>query len=96
MLSGGPLHPQMADCTHLDTVVITELPEEVAGCEACLEAGGEWCHLRICLQCGNIGCCDSSVMRHATGHFRETTHPVMQSAEPLEDWRWCFVHHVTA
>ena len=60
-------------------------------CRRCLEEDLEWVALRECLECGNIGCCDSSVMRHATGHFRETTHPVMQSAEPDESWRWCFV-----
>ena len=52
--------------------------------------------LRQCLDCGNIGCCDSSVGQHATAHFHETTHPVMESAEPGEDWRWCYVHHATA
>ena len=52
--------------------------------------------LRQCLVCGNVACCDSSPNKHATAHFHETTHPVMQSAEPGEDWRWCYVHHQTA
>ena len=52
--------------------------------------------LRQCLECGNVACCDSSPGQHATAHFHETTHPVMESAEPGEDWRWCYVHHLTA
>ncbi|MEI5676042.1 MULTISPECIES: Na+/H+ antiporter [unclassified Nocardioides] len=65
-------------------------------CQDCLDEGLEWVALRQCLECGNVGCCDSSVGQHATRHFHETTHPVMQSAEPGEDWRWCYVHHLTA
>ena len=65
-------------------------------CRACLDAGTQWVSLRRCLQCGNVACCDSSTLQHATEHFHETQHPVMQSAEPGEDWRWCFVHHATA
>ena len=57
--------------------------------------GIAWVALRQCLVCGDVGCCDSSPERHATAHFHETTHPVMESAEPGEDWRWCFVHHTT-
>ncbi|GAW48861.1 MULTISPECIES: Na+/H+ antiporter [unclassified Nocardioides] len=65
-------------------------------CQACLDDGTQWVALRRCLACGNIACCDSSPKQHATAHFHETTHPVMQSAEPDEDWRWCYVHHLTA
>jgi CPA1 family monovalent cation:H+ antiporter len=65
-------------------------------CPECLEEGTRWVALRQCLTCGHIGCCDSSPGQHATRHFHETTHPVMQSAEPEEHWRWCFVHHLTA
>ncbi len=65
-------------------------------CEACVEAGTQWVALRRCLECGNVACCDSSPLQHATVHFHETTHAVMQSAEPGEDWRWCYVHHLTA
>ncbi len=64
-------------------------------CEECLAAGLVWVALRQCLGCGHVACCDSSPQRHATGHFHETGHRVMQSAEPGEDWRWCFVHHTT-
>jgi CPA1 family monovalent cation:H+ antiporter len=65
-------------------------------CEQCLRDGTSWVALRRCLACGFVGCCDSSPARHATAHFHETGHPVMQSAEPGEDWRWCYVHHLTA
>jgi CPA1 family monovalent cation:H+ antiporter len=86
-----------ASCDHLDARPAQEVDQEPAPvCQQCVDEGYTWVSLRLCLDCGHIGCCDSSVMRHATGHFRESTHPVMQSAEPLEDWRWCFVHHVTA
>jgi uncharacterized UBP type Zn finger protein len=75
---------------------VAELPEEPApttpaGCEECMRDGTRWVHLRECLSCGHIGCCDSSPMRHATAHFHATTHPIMKSFQPGEDWRWCFV-----
>jgi hypothetical protein len=80
----------MATCTHLDSVQLLELPPSVEGCEECLAAGGEWCHLRICLTCGHVGCCDSSPKRHASGHAKESGHPIMRSIQPGEDWSWCF------
>ncbi len=84
----------MAACTHLDTIEITELPDAVDGCEDCLAMGGKWLHLRICLECGHVGCCDDSPNRHATAHFTATSHPVMRSIEPGETWGWCFVDKV--
>jgi uncharacterized UBP type Zn finger protein len=81
----------MASCTHLDSVKITRLPDAVDGCEDCLSTGGRWVHLRICLQCGHVGCCDSSPNRHASGHARSSGHPIIRSLEPGEDWSWCFV-----
>ena len=78
-------------CTHLDTIEITELPEEAAGCEDCLAAGGVWLHLRICLQCGHVGCCDDSPNRHATKHYEATGHPVIEGYDPPEGWGWCYV-----
>jgi uncharacterized UBP type Zn finger protein len=63
------------------------------GCEECLAAGSRWVHLRRCLECGHIGCCDSSPNKHATKHFHATEHPVIQSFEPGENWKWCFVHN---
>jgi CPA2 family monovalent cation:H+ antiporter-2 len=77
-------------CGHLDQVKVTEL-DEVAGCEQCLEAGAAWVHLRQCLTCGKVGCCDNSPHRHATAHFQETGHPLIRSAEPDEDWSWCYL-----
>ncbi|WP_395693207.1 Na+/H+ antiporter [Nocardioides sp.] len=70
--------------------------EPATACQACLDEGTRWVALRRCLECGNVACCDSSPRQHATRHFHETQHPVMQSAEPGEDWRWCYVHHLTA
>jgi uncharacterized UBP type Zn finger protein len=61
------------------------------GCEECLKLGQSWVHLRLCLSCGHVGCCDSSPGRHATRHFREVGHPVMASFEPEERWAWCYV-----
>ena len=61
------------------------------GCEECLKTGGSWVHLRMCLECGHVGCCDSSKNRHARAHFQATQHPLIQSAEKGEDWRWCYI-----
>ena len=84
----------MATCTHLDTIEIRDLPSEVPGCEECLATGGRWVHLRMCQQCGHIGCCDNSPGRHATGHHEQTGHPIIRSAEPGEDWSWCYEDEV--
>jgi uncharacterized UBP type Zn finger protein len=81
-------------CTHLDHVRVTELPESVDGCEECLASGGKWVHLRICLECGHVGCCDDSPGRHASAHAQETSHPIIRSLEPGEAWSWCFVDEV--
>ncbi|MFF2246114.1 UBP-type zinc finger domain-containing protein [Arthrobacter sp. NPDC058130] len=61
------------------------------GCEECLSLGTPWVHLRLCLSCGHVGCCDSSPMRHARAHATES-HPIVRSLEPGEDWRWCYPH----
>ena len=79
----------MAECTHLDQVTITELPEEVEGCEDCLREGIQWLHLRICLECGHVGCCDDSPEQHATRHFQDSGHPIIRSLESGEEWSWC-------
>ena len=81
-------------CTHLDQVTVRELPAEVDGCEDCLRMGGKWLHLRICLSCGHVACCDSSPNRHATAHSRSASHPIVRSLEPGEDWSWCYVDEV--
>lgn len=84
-----PTHGAKAPCTHLDQ--LRPASASGAGCAECLRLGGRWVHLRMCLSCGHVGCCDSSQGKHATQHFQETQHAVMQSAEPGERWRWCYV-----
>ena len=79
-------------CTHLDT--IAEVTPSSEGCEDCLQAGETWLHLRMCMACGHIGCCDSSPNRHASAHARESGHPVISSLEPGEDWFWCYEDQV--
>jgi Zn-finger in ubiquitin-hydrolases and other protein len=83
-----------AMCTHLDDVALSRLPASVPGCEDRLRHGGEWLHLRICLTCGHVGCCDDSPNRHATAHHHATAHPIIRSLEPGEDWSWCYVDEV--
>lgn len=81
----------MSECTHLDHVRVTQLPEAVEGCEDCLASGGLWLHLRICLECGRVGCCDDSPGRHAQAHAHASGHPIIRSLEPGEQWSWCFL-----
>ncbi len=76
-------------CEH--EVDIDPLPPRTRGCEECLKTGTPWVHLRLCLTCGHVGCCDSSPGRHATKHFHHTAHPVVASWEPGERWAWCYV-----
>ncbi len=85
----------MASCEHLETA---GSPPAVTpqGCEECLATGAHWVHLRKCLDCGHIGCCDSSPGRHATAHFRDTGHPVIVSFQPGESWRWCYLDNLMA
>jgi uncharacterized UBP type Zn finger protein len=82
-------------CTHLDQINVTTLPESVPGCQDCLASGGVWLHLRICLSCGHVGCCDDSPKRHATAHADGTGHMLIRSLEPGEDWCWCFADELT-
>src|SRR6516164_6205160 len=81
-------------CTHLDQVRVTQLPEAVDGCEECLRSGDPWLHLRICLECGHVGCCDDSPNRHASAHSGSSSHPIIRSLEPGEVWSWCYVDEV--
>jgi uncharacterized UBP type Zn finger protein len=83
------------NCPHL-TEAEDVAPYQTEGCEECLQMGSPWVHLRRCTSCGHIGCCDSSPNRHATAHYRQTAHPVVQSYEPGEDWRWCYVDEMIA
>ena len=84
-------------CEHLAEACAAPQPAPLtpSGCEECLRDGTSWVHLRLCLTCGHVGCCDSSPQQHGTRHFHETGHPVMRSFEPGEAWRWCFVDELT-
>ena len=80
-------------CAHLDQVRPVH-PLTPNGCEECLKTGGWWVHLRLCLSCGHVGCCDSSPGTHATKHFHGSGHPIVKSLEPGEDWGWCYADQV--
>jgi uncharacterized UBP type Zn finger protein len=85
----------VASCVHLETTPLTPVPDDFEPfCAECVATGGTWIHLRRCLSCQHVGCCNSSPSKHASAHARETGHPVVTSAEPGESWRWCFVHEV--
>jgi hypothetical protein len=81
-----------SECEHLDH--IHKVAPSTQGCRECLAAGGRWVHLRVCLECGHVGCCDSSPGKHASGHYRSVGHPIMRSLEPGETWGWCHVDEV--
>lgn len=81
-------------CTHLDQIAITEPSKHV--CEDCIKTGDSWVHLRMCLECGHVGCCDSSKNKHATKHFHASKHPLIRSIEPGERWIWCYVDQAVA
>jgi uncharacterized UBP type Zn finger protein len=81
-------------CTHLKEITITKPSKHV--CEDCIKMGDSWVHLRMCLECGKVGCCDSSKNKHATKHFHASSHPLMRSIEPGERWIWCYVDEVAA
>jgi uncharacterized UBP type Zn finger protein len=80
------------DCKHLHDA--RQRQGNTEGCEECLRTGDSWVHLRVCLTCGHVGCCDESKNRHATRHFHTTGHPVIRSDEPGEAWGWCYVDRV--
>lgn len=82
-------HATAARCGHLDQAEDVE-PSTTEGCEDCLREGTRWVHLRECLECGHVGCCDNSPRRHATAHYHASSHPLMRSFEPGEDWAWCY------
>jgi len=81
------------ECTHL--AASEPHPPQGRGCAECLATGGRWVHLRLCIGCGHVGCCDSSPGKHATRHFRAAGHPLMASFEPGERWVWCYVDEAT-
>ena len=82
-----------ATCTHLNQIQITSTKEHV--CEECVKLGDSWVHLRLCLECGHVGCCDSSKNQHATKHFRHSRHPLIRSIEPGEAWVWCYADEMS-
>ncbi|HET7213709.1 MAG TPA: UBP-type zinc finger domain-containing protein [Terriglobia bacterium] len=79
-------------CKHLDQIKIETTDKDV--CEECIKMGDDWVHLRLCLTCGHVGCCDSSKNKHATRHFRSSGHPLVRSIEPGENWVWCYEDRV--
>ncbi len=81
-------------CAHLNQIKIQETNKHV--CEDCVKTGDSWVHLRLCLTCGHVGCCDSSKNKHATKHFHATQHPLIRSNEPGESWVWCYVDEMEA
>ena len=82
--------PEQPDrCAHLDA--IKPVTPSAPGCEDCLSIGMAWVHLRICMTCGHVGCCDDSRNRHARAHHERTGHPVIRSIEPGESWAWCYL-----
>lgn len=76
------------ECTHLDQIM--EVVPGSDGCEECLQTGDSWVHLRLCLSCGHVGCCDASKNKHATKHYMNTGHPIIRSFESGESWLWCY------
>jgi uncharacterized UBP type Zn finger protein len=85
----------MADrCEHFDQIDPHE-PKTPMGCEECLASHSNWVHLRLCLTCGHVGCCDNSPNKHATKHYHETGHPIIRSFEPGETWGYCYADEET-
>ena len=81
-------------CNHLDQITVASTHKHV--CEECVRLGDPWVHLRLCLVCGHVGCCDASKNRHATRHYQHTAHPLIRSIEPGERWVWCYVDEIVA
>ena len=84
----------MPSCRHLDQLFDATVPPAGQGCAECLATRSTWVHLRRCLHCGHIGCCDSSKNKHATKHYHRSKHPVIQSFQPDESWKWCYVDEI--
>jgi uncharacterized UBP type Zn finger protein len=80
------------ECTHTDQIKVTKVSKHV--CEDCIKTGDQWLHLRMCLICGHVACCDSSPNQHASKHHTHTKHPLIRSAEPGETWVWCYVDEI--
>jgi uncharacterized UBP type Zn finger protein len=82
----------MTNCSHMNQ--IRDVKPSSRGCEDCLKIGDTWVHLRMCLTCGHVGCCDSSKNKHATRHYHATRHPIVRSMEAGEDWMWCYIDEI--
>ena len=82
----------VTQCNHITSIKITSSKEKE--CKDCVKLGDEWVHLRLCTVCGYVGCCDSSINKHATKHFHHTTHPIIKSQESGENWKWCYVDEI--
>jgi tellurite resistance protein TerC len=91
--AAAPIPVPKGACAHRSQVA--DVAPKTQGCEECLQTGERWVQLRLCLKCGHVGCCDSSKNRHATAHFEATGHPIIQTLEPGESWRWCYVDKMT-
>ena len=87
-MAGGTV-PSAAACRHREMIPVVE-PRNEQGCEECIRTGSTWVHLRVCLTCGQVGCCDSSPNRHALAHAHIAAHPLVASLEPGEGWRYCY------
>ena len=92
-MTGSEEEHEEATCPHL-AMIHKRVRPHGKGCEECLKMGDSWVHLRLCMHCGHVGCCDDSKNRHATKHFHATSHPIMCSLEPGETWGWCFVDQI--
>jgi uncharacterized UBP type Zn finger protein len=84
----------MAACIHADQIKLHVQPKTPEGCEECLKTDDAWVHLRLCITCGHVGCCDNSRNKHATLHHKETNHPIIKSFEPGETWLWCYIDEI--
>jgi uncharacterized UBP type Zn finger protein len=93
MTTHAPAAAKLEQCTHL-SAVRNARPHTNAGCEDCLRQGSSWMKLRVCMTCGHVGCCDSSEGKHATGHWKESGHPLAASFELGETWAWCYEDRV--
>lgn len=82
----------MKKCSHIGEA--KDVADKKRVCEDCVRMGSTWVHLRLCLECGQVGCCDSSKNQHASAHYHQTQHAIMRSMEPGEEWGWCYVDEV--
>ena len=87
------LDQRSSQCEHIKKVDLNKIGNTI-GCEECEKIGSDWVHLRLCLTCGHVGCCDNSRNKHGTKHFEATKHPIIKSYEPGESWKWCYLDQI--